>query len=95
MDKKLKNDYINFIKNYSKNNYKEDWKLCVDLCFKFNVYNDSLNRKWIGNLKNYLNKNDIVIDGIVVKEYDVNINKLHNHILIWGDKDWSYLKSKI
>ena len=53
MDKKLKNDYINFIKNYSKNNYKEDWKLCVDLCFKFNVYNDSLNRKWIGNLKNY------------------------------------------
>ena len=95
MNKKIKNEYIDFIKNYSKINYREDWKLCVDLCYKFDVYNDKLNRKWIGNLKKYLNDNNIKVDGFVVKEYDVNFSKLHNHILLWGNKDWSYLKSKI
>lgn len=95
MDNRIKIELGNWIKDYSINNYGEDWSVCVSLGYKFGVNNDKICRKWIGRLKNYLNKNNIEIDGFVVNEYDKNIINLHNHLLLYGNVNWSNLKSKI
>ena len=95
MDNRIKMELGNWIKDYSINNYGEDWKVCVSLGYKFGVKNDKVCRKWIGRLKNYLNKNNIIVDGFVVNEYDKNIINLHNHLLLYGNDNWSNIKSKI
>ena len=89
MNRILKNELGNWIKDYSINQYNEDYKLCVDLTYKWEVKNQNVCRKWIGRLKKYLNKNGIKVDGFCVNEYDKNIIHLHNHLLLWIDKeDW-------
>lgn len=95
MNDTMKLELSNWMKDYSKINYNEDWKLCVDLTYKWNVKTDKVCRKWIGNLKNYLSKNDIIIDGFMVNEYDVNFSNLHNHLLVWSSDSWSNTQSKI
>jgi hypothetical protein len=84
----------NWIKNYSKLQYGEDFKLCVDLTYKFDIRNDKITRKWIKNLKNYINKNNYEIDGIFVNEYNGNY-VLHNHLIVWMDCNWSEGKKLI
>jgi len=95
MNRLINNELGNWIRDYSKDNYNEDWKLCVDLTYKYGVKNEKICRKWVGRLKEYLNKNDVIIDGFVVNEYDKNINYLHNHLLCWVDCSWSVGKSLI
>ena len=91
----MRNEMENFIRDYSITNYNDDYKLKVDLSYKYDVRNDKVWRKWIGRLKKYLNKNDIFIDGFVVSEYDVNMKSLHNHLLIYSDVDYYKVESKI
>jgi len=92
IDYKMNNEVGNWIKNYPINQYGEDYKLCVDLTYKYGVKNESVCRKWIGGLKNYLNKNGVDVDGFVVNEFDSNVINLHNHLLLWVNS--SYSKSK-
>ena len=91
----MRNEMENFIRDYSIKNYNDDYKLKVDLSYKYDVRNDKVWRKWIGRLKKYLNKNDIFLDGFVVSEYDVNMKSLHNHILMYSDSDFYLTKGKI
>ena len=95
MNDTMKLELSNWMKDYSNINHNEDWKLCVDLTYKWKVKTDKVCRKWLGNLKNYLSKNDITIDGFFVTEYDKNFTNLHNHLLIWSDDSWSNTQSKI
>ena len=95
MNDKMKLELSNWMKDYSKINYNEDWKLCVDLTYKWKVKTDKVCRKWLGNLKNYLSENDINIDGFFVTEYDKNFTNLHNHLLVWSSDSWSNTQSKI
>jgi hypothetical protein len=95
MDDTMKLELSNWMKDYSKINYNEDWKLCVDLTYKWKVKTDKVCRKWLGNLKNYLSENDINIDGFFVTEYDKNFTNLHNHLLVWSSDSWSNTQSKI
>lgn len=86
--KNYKNELGEWIKNYSKNQYGEDYKLCVDLTYKFDVRNDRITRKWIKNLKEYVNSKNYLIDGIYVNEYNGN-KTIHNHLIVWMDCNWS------
>ena len=95
MNDTMKLELSNWMKDYSKINYNEDWKLCVDLTYKWKVKTDKVCRKWLGNLKNYLSENDINIDGFFVTEYDKNFTNLHNHLLVWSSDSWSNTQSKI
>ena len=81
-------DIGKFIKNYSINNNGSDYNLIVDLSYKYKVKYDNVCRKWIGRLKRFLNKKDVFVSGIFVNEYDVNFSSLHNHILMYSDKDY-------
>ena len=83
------NEIGNWIKNYSKQLYNEDYKLCVDLTYKYPIKSEKSSRKWIKNLKTYLNNKKVFIDGIVVYELDKNVQNIHNHLLVYSDvKDW-------
>ena len=95
MNEKMRYNMSNWIKNYSNQNYNEDWKLTVDLTYKWDVKNEKVCRKWISRLKDYLNKNGVEIDGFVVNEYDRNIHNLHNHLLVWSSDSWSNTQSLI
>ena len=92
---KLNLELGNFIKDYSIKNYKEDYKVKCDLSYKYVVKNDIVWRKWIGRLKKYLNKNNIFCDGFVISEYDSNYTSLHNHILMYSDKDYYLVEGYI
>ena len=82
------NEIGNWIKNYSKELYNEDYKLCVDLTYKYPIKSEKSSRKWIKNLKTYLNNKKVFIDGIVVYELDKNVQNIHN-LLVYSDvKDW-------
>ena len=94
MNRIMKNEYGDFVKNFSILNNNEDYKLKVTLTDKYKV-NEKGMRKWISNLSSYLSKNDIKINGFVVSEYDYSFYNLHNHLLIWSNVSWSECKSKI
>ena len=91
----MRNDLSNFIENYSIQNYNEDYNVKLDLTYKYPIKHNSVWRKWIGNLKKYMNKNDIFCDGFVISEYDRNISSLHNHILMYCDTDYYKCESVI
>ena len=94
MNYRLKNEYGDFIKNYSILNNNEDYKLKITLTYKYKV-NEMNVRKWMNLLSRYLIKNNIKINGFYVNEYDNSFYNLHNHLLIWCDVGWSECKSKI
>ena len=77
-----------FFKEYNLNNYGIDYNMKVDLTYKYPIRKESMCRSWIGKLKNFLNKKDVFVSGIFVNEYDVNFSSLHNHILMYSDKDY-------
>ena len=81
-------DIGKFIDDYSINNNGKDYSMIIDLSYKYKVKYDSVCRKWIGRLKKFLNKKDVFVSGIFVNEYDVNFSSLHNHILMYSDKDY-------
>lgn len=83
-----------WIKNYSLNQYNEEFKLCVDLTYRLDVKSHHQCRKWVGRLKNYINEKGYNIDGVMVTESNHN-KTLHNHLLVWGDFHWSTGKSLI
>ena len=95
MDLRIKKEMNEWIKNYNINNNNEDYKLCCELSYKWNVKNEKVCRKYVGYLKKYLNKHNIEIDGFVVSEYDKNVTNLHNHLLLWSNVNYSVLGSKI
>ena len=89
----MRNDLSNFIENYSIQNYNEDYNVKLDLTYKYPIKHNSVWRKWVGNLKKYMNKKDIFCDGFVISEYDrnntldynqknVSIQEFINHDLI-------------
>lgn len=88
------NELSTYFRNYSNKTYGEDYKLCVDLTYKLDVKNHHQCRKWITNLKNYVNEKGYDFDGIMISESSFN-RTLHNHMLIWGDFKWSIGKSLI
>jgi len=88
------NQLSDWVKDYSLNTKDEDYKLCVDLTYKYNVKSHHQCRKWVNNLKNYINDKGYQIDGIMVTESNHN-KHLHNHCLVWGDFEWSVGKSLI
>jgi hypothetical protein len=77
-------ELADWIKNYSINQHCEDYKLCVDLTYKYPIKNDFGARRHLKNLKSYFEKNGFNLDGIFVNEFDKNWN-LHNHLLVWFD----------
>ena len=91
----MRNDLSNFIENYSIQNYNKDYNVKLDLTYKYPIKHNSVWRKWVGNLKKYMNKNDIFCDGFVISEYDRNISSLHNHILMYCDTDYYKCESVI
>ena len=84
-----------FINDYSINQYGKDYNVKLDLTYKYPIKHNSVWRKWVGNLKKYMNKNDIFCDGFVISEYDSNYTTLHNHILMYCDTDYYKCESVI
>ena len=88
------NQLSNWVKGYSKQTYGEDYKLCVDLTYKYDVKSHHQCRKMIKKMKDYINHKGYQFDGVMVTESSKD-RKLHNHMLVWGDFDWSVGKSLI
>lgn len=88
------NELVDWISNYSINQYNENYKLCVDLTYKYAYKNEYGCRRKLKELKGYFNNNGYEIDGVYVSEFDKNWN-LHNHILMWFNCDEDMGKSLI
>lgn len=84
-----------FFKEYNLNNYGIDYNMKVDLTYKYPIKKESMCRSWIGKLKKFLNKKDVFISGIFVNEYDSNFSSLHNHLLMYSDKDYYLVEGYI
>lgn len=82
----LRNELGSFIKNYSINNYGEDWNYCINLSNKYNVRNNRW-RKNVSCLFKNISKLDNKIDGFVLNEYDINYYNIHHHIILKSDLD--------
>jgi len=95
MELNINNEMGDFIKNYSINNYGIDYNMKVDLTYRYRIKKESKCRMWIGRLKNYLNKKDVNVSGIFVNEYDSNFSSLHNHLLLYCDKDYYLVEGYI
>lgn len=73
-----------WFKDYSKENFNEDWKYCLGLSYKYYMKNTG----WRKNLKSLykdLSMKDSNINGFVVNELDTSMTKLHHHLIIKSD----------
>ena len=82
--RKYNSDLSEWMGNYSKTQYGEDYKLCVDLTYGMNVYTHNYCKKWVKRLVNHIRSKGFIVDGFMVTEKSLT-NTLHNHILMYGD----------
>ena len=78
-----------FVRNYSLRTYNEDYNVICDLSYKWKM-NKSRSRKYVRELRDYLNKYGIFCDGILVFEYSKIERQLHNHILMYCKNEKFY-----
>jgi len=78
-----------FVRNYSLQTYNSDYNVICDLTYKYPI-SKSISRKYVRQLRDYLNKYDIFCDGILVFEYSREMKQLHNHILMYNKNEKFY-----
>ena len=76
---RVKEEMKRFVRNYSLNTYKKDYDVICDLTFKYPINNFDW-KKHIKRLRNHLNNNNIICDGIVVSEFSKGMN---HYIIIY------------
>lgn len=94
--KKVVKSSSEFFKNYSVNNYSDDWKLCMSWSFGDGINKMRYLKNRMNRLKDYVLKyNDVdVFDGIYVGEYSKNYN-YHLHSILYCDKNVNDVKNSI
>ena len=88
-DERMFIEMKDFVRNYSLRTYNEDYNVICDLSYKWKM-NKSRSRKYVRELRDYLNKYDIFCDGILVFEYSKIERQLHNHILMYCKNEKFY-----
>ena len=88
-DERMLIEMKNFVRNYSLQTYNEDYNVICDLSYKWKT-NKSRSRKYVRELRDYLNKYGIFCDGILVFEYSKVNRQLHNHILMYCKNEKFY-----
>lgn len=90
-----RNEVYDWFRNYSLNNYNEDYNMVVTLTYSKPLKYDYQSDKTIRRLRDYLLNNNIFVDGIITTEYNSSYKNLHNHILMYSDSDFYLTKGKI
>ena len=90
-----RNEVYDWFRNYSLNNYNEDYNMVVTLTYSKPLKYDYQCEKPLRNMRDYLMNNNIFVDGIITTEYSSSYKNLHNHILMYSDSDFYLTKGKI
>jgi hypothetical protein len=77
-------EWYKWVEDYSLIHYNEDYKFCIDLTYRFNVYKHHTAMKYVANLMNRIKSNGYRVGGFMVTEKHLK-NDLHNHLLFWSD----------
>jgi len=81
-----------WMRNYSIENFGEDWDYCIGLSYRYPVVSK---RKSYSNMKNFyskLKKVDKNIQGFVVTEVDKSMVSLHHHLIVKSKLDFDIFK---
>lgn len=84
-----------WMRNYSIENFGEDWDYCIGLSYRYPVVSK---RKSYSNMKNFyskLKKMDKNIQGFVVTEVDKSMVSLHHHLIVKSKLDFDIFKRNI
>jgi len=88
-------EVINWVRDYSLNNYNEDYNMMVTLTYGKPLKYDYQCEKPLRRLRDYLLNKDVFIDGVITTEYNSNYKNLHNHILLYSNSDFYLTKGMI
>ena len=88
-------EVMNWVSDYSLNNYNEDYNMMVTLTYSKPLKYDYQSDKPIRRLRDYLLNNNVFIDGVITTEYNSSYRNLHNHILLYSDSDFYLTKGMI
>jgi hypothetical protein len=90
-----RNEVYNWFRNYSLDNYNEDYNMVVTLTYGKPLKYDYQCEIPIRNLRDYLLNRNVFVDGIITTEYNSGFKNLHNHILMYSDSDFHLTKGMI
>lgn len=78
----LRQTYGNWIKNYSVDNYGDDWKYILGLSYRKTIRNYKSCIDNVKRLYKFLVEVDSTIDGFISTEADGGFNSLHHHLVL-------------
>ena len=91
----MNSEIKDWVRNYSLNNYNEDYNMMVTLTYGKPLKYDYQCDKPLRRLRDYLLNKNVFVDGIITTEYSSSYRNLHNHILLYSDSDFYLTKGMI
>ena len=91
----MNSEIKDWVRNYSLNNYNEDYNMMVTLTYGKPLKYDYQCEKPLRRLRDYLLNKDVFVDGVITTEYNSSYKNLHNHILLYSNSNFHLTKGMI
>ena len=91
----MNSEIKDWVRNYSLNNYNEDYNMMATLTYGKPLKYDYQCEKPLRRLRDYLLNKDVFVDGVITTEYNSSYKNLHNHILLYSNSNYHLTKGMI